>query len=69
MSAKKSKTKKVVRKLKLKHPVKLEIDPAKLPVPVNDLVEAIKAKEVVEIVFVNPDTTRWERIKARLANL
>lgn len=55
------KVKRAVRVLKLKHPVAAPDHDSE---PVRALVEAITAKEVIAIKFVNPEPTRWQRIKA-----
>lgn len=63
--AQRRKAKRVVKVLKVKHPVEVPLDtlPPELPEPVRALVEAIAAKEVVAIHLVNPCPTRWQRLK------
>lgn len=66
--SKKTKQKaKLTRVLKVRHPI--YVPPAEtLPeLPVRDLVDAIGTGEVAEIKFVNPEPSRWKRIKDWLA--
>lgn len=71
MKAKKASKVVLSKKKPAKHVVKLRVAPtvvdtATLPEPVRDLVEAIHAAEVAEIVFVDPEPARLAKLKAWL---